>query len=129
MAATTSQGKSFTIFIVGLTVACAGLAFIATGIAKLALLVGIVTVAFSFARFFKIKPLEGNPAIGKQPAALKLGGLGVVLIGWLIVIFGLNLTAGVSSRMITTLLGLAVSLVGVLVILPIAANKNAIWKS
>jgi hypothetical protein len=31
--------------------------------------------------------------------------------------------------MVSTLLGLAVSLVGVLVILPIAANKNAIWKA
>jgi hypothetical protein len=129
MAATTSQGKSFTIFIVGLTVAAAGLAFIATGIAKVALVIGLVTVGYSFARFIKIKPLEGKPAIGKQPAALKLGGLGVVLLGWLIVIVGLNLTAGVSGRMITTLLGLAVSLVGILVILPIAANKNAIWKS
>jgi hypothetical protein len=129
MAATTSQGKTFTIFIVGLTVACAGLAFIATGIAKLALLVGIITVGFSFAGFFKIKPLEGVPALGKQPAALKLGGLGAVLLGWLIVLVGLNLTASVTGRMITTLLGLAVSLVGVLVILPIAANKNAIWKS
>lgn len=129
MAATTSQGKTFTIFIVGLTVAAAGLAFIATGIAKVALVVGLVTVGFSFARFFKIKPLEGNPAAGKQPAALKLGGLGVVLLGWLIVLFGLNLAASVAGRMITTLLGLAVSLVGVLVILPLAANKNAIWKS
>jgi uncharacterized membrane protein YgaE (UPF0421/DUF939 family) len=45
------------------------------------------------------------------------------------VLFGLNLTAGVAGRMITTLLGLAVSLVGVLVILPLAVNKNAIWKS
>jgi hypothetical protein len=129
MAATTSQGKSFTIFIVGLTVAAAGLAFIATGIAKVALVIGLVTVGYSFARFIKIKPLEGKPAIGKQPAALKLGGLGVVLLGWLIVLFGLNLTAGVAGRMITTLLGLAVSLVGVLVILPLASNKNAIWKS
>jgi hypothetical protein len=129
MAATTSQGKSFTIFIVGLTVAAAGLAFIATGIAKVALLIGLATIGFSFVSFFKIKPLEGVPAAGKQSAAAKLGGLGVVLLGWLIVLFGLNLTAGVAGRMITTLLGLAVSLVGVLVILPIAANKNAIWKS
>ncbi len=129
MAATTSQGKTFTIFIVGLTVAAAGLAFITTGIAKLALVVGLIIVGFSFARFFKIKPLEGNPAVGKQPAALKLGGLGVVLLGWLIVLFGINVTAGVAGRMIATLLGLAVSLVGVVVILPLAANKNAIWKS
>jgi hypothetical protein len=109
MAAATSQGKSFTIFLVGLMVAAAGLAFISTGIAKVA--------------------LEGLAAVGKQPTALKLGGLAVVLAGRLIVIFGLNLTASVAGRMTTTLLGLAISLVGVLVILPFAANKNAIWKS
>ena len=129
MAATTSQGKSFTIFLVGLTVAAAGLAFISTGIAKVALIGGVIIIGFSFASFYRIKPLEGLAAVGKQPAALKLGGVAAVLAGWLIVIFGLNLTASVAGRMTTTLLGLAISLVGVLVILPFAANKNAIWKS
>ena len=103
MAATTSQGKSFTLFITGITVAAAGLAYGATGLGKLALVVGFVIVAFSFARFLKIKPLEGVTAAGKQPAALKLGGLGVVLLGWMIVLFGLHLTASVAGRMITTL--------------------------
>lgn len=129
MAATKSQGKTFTLFIVGFTVACAGLAFFATGIAKLALVVGLGVMAFSFAGFFRIKPLEGLTATSKQPATLKLAGLAAALGGWLIVLCGLKLTANVSGRMITTLVGLAVSLVGVLVILPIAANKNAIWKS
>ena len=129
MAATTSQGKSFTIFMVGVTVAAAGLAGAATVLGKLALIVGLGITAFSFAQFLKIKPLEGMTATAKQPAALKLGGLAVVVVGWLIVLFGLNLTASVTGRMITTLLGLAISLVGVLVILPMAVNKNAIWKS
>ena len=129
MAATKSQGKAFTIFIFGLTVAAAGLAFIATGIAKLALVAGLILIGISFARFLKIKPLEGMVPNGKQPAALKLGGLGVILLGWLIILFGLNMTASVTGRMVTTLLGLAISLVGVLLILPYAANKNAIWKS
>ena len=129
MAATTSQGKSFTLFITGITVAGAGLAYSATGLGKLALIAGFLIVALSFARFLKIKPLEGMTAAGKQPAALKLGGLGVVVLGWAIVLFGLHLTASVTGRMITTLLGLAISLVGVLVILPFAASKNAIWKS
>jgi hypothetical protein len=31
--------------------------------------------------------------------------------------------------MTTSILGLAISLVGVLYVLPMAANKNAIWKS
>jgi hypothetical protein len=129
MAATKSQGKSFTLFIVGITVAAAGLAFIATGIAKLALVVGLAIMGFSFFSFFKIKPLEGATAVGKQPAVLKLAGLGVVLLGWVIVLFGLHLIPSVPGRMVTTLLGLAISLVGVLAVLPFAANKNAIWKS
>jgi hypothetical protein len=129
MAATTSQGKSFTAFIVGITVAAAGLAFSATGIGKVALVAGLAIIAFSFFKFFMIKPLEGAPAEGKQPAALKLAGLALALGGWLVVLFGLHLTPSVTGRMVSTLLGLAVSLFGILVILPIAANKNAIWKS
>jgi hypothetical protein len=45
------------------------------------------------------------------------------------VLFGLHLTPSVTGRMVSTIIGLLVSLFGILVILPIAANKNAIWKS
>lgn len=129
MAATTSQGKSFTLFMAGLTVAAAGLAFVATAIGKLALVVGLAVVAVSFAGFFKLKVTEGAISRGAQPALLKLCGLGVVLLGWLIVLFGLHMASGVGGRMATTLIGLAVSLAGVLGILPVAVNKNAIWKA
>jgi hypothetical protein len=129
MAATTSQGKSFTLFIVGLTVAMAGLAFVATGVGKLSLVVGIVVLAVAFAAFFRIKPDEGKILGGVQPVALKLAGLGVVLLGWLVVLFGLHLASSVSGRMTTTLIGLLVSLAGMIGVLPIAANKNAIWKA
>ncbi len=129
MAATTSQGKSFTVFIVGVTVAAAGLAFSATGIGKVALVAGLAIVAYSFFKFFMIKPLEGPAAEGKQPAALKLAGLALALGGWIVVLFGLHLTPNVTGRMVSTILGLAISLFGILVVLPIAANKNAIWKS
>ena len=44
-------------------------------------------------------------------------------------LYGLHLSDSVSGRMVTTLIGMAVSLVGSLVLLPIAANKNAIWKA
>ena len=60
---------------------------------------------------------------------MKLAGLALALLGWAIVLVGLHLTSNVTGRMVSTLLGLAVSLVGILVILPIAANKNAIWKA
>jgi len=129
MAATTSQGKSFTIFIAGTTVAATGLAFSASGIGKAALVAGLAIIGYSFFKFFVMKPLEGPPAEGKQSASLKLSGLALALGGWLVVLFGLHLTPGVSGRMVSTLVGLAISLIGILVVLPIAANKNAIWKA
>jgi hypothetical protein len=129
MAATTSQGKSFTLFIVGLTVAAAGLAFVATGFGKLALAVGLIALAVAFAAFFKIKPLEGKTANTPQPTILKLAGVCTAVAGWLIVLIGLHVTASVGGRMTTTVIGLVVSLVGAVGILPIAANKNAAWKA
>jgi uncharacterized membrane protein YgaE (UPF0421/DUF939 family) len=50
-------------------------------------------------------------------------------LGWAIVVLGLNLSASVSGRMVTTLIGIAISLIGSLILLPAAANKNAIWKA
>lgn len=129
MAATTSQGKSFALFLAGLTVATAGLAYVASGAGKLALLVGIVVLGVSFAVFLKIKPAEGIVPDGAQPVLLKLAGLAAVIAGWLIVLFGLHVTASVGGRMTTTVIGLLVSLAGVIGILPAAANKNAIWKA
>jgi hypothetical protein len=129
MAATTSQGKSFTVFIAGITVAAAGLAFSSSGIGKVALVAGLAIIGFSFFKFFMIKPLEGPTAEAKQPAALKLAGLALALGGWLVVLFGLHLTPSVTGRMVSAILGLAISFSGILVILPLAANKNAIWKA
>jgi hypothetical protein len=129
MAATTSQGKSFALFLTGLTVAAAGLAYVASGAGKLALVVGLVVLVVAFAVFLKIKPAEGKVPGSGQPALLKLAGLGTVMAGWLVVLFGLHATASVGGRMTTTLIGLLVSLVGAIGILPVAANKNAIWKS
>jgi len=69
------------------------------------------------------------PAEGKQPPTLKLAGLVLALGGWLVVLFGLHLTPSVTGRMVSSILGLVISLFGILVLLPIAANKNAIWKA
>lgn len=129
MAATTSQGKSFALFLAGLTVAAAGLAYVASGAGKLALVVGLVVLGVSLAVFLKIKSAEGTVPDSAQPALLKLAGLGTVLVGWLVVLFGLHATASIGGRMTTTVVGLIISLVGVIGILPAAANKNAIWKS
>lgn len=128
MAATKAQGREFTLFMGGLTAAAAGVAFFSSGTGKTALVLGVVVLAYSFFRFLKIKPEEGKIALGPQPAVMKLIGLALALAGWLVVLFGLHLTATVSGRMTTSVIGLAVTLVGVLYILPSAASKNAIWK-
>ena len=129
MAATKSQGRAFSLFMVGVTVTTAGIAYFASGSGKLALIGGLVVLAVSFGIFLKIKPDEGAVAAKAQPTVMKLAGLGSVFLGWIIVLSGLNLSTSVSGRMTTTLIGLAITLVGPLVLLPLAANKNAIWKA
>lgn len=129
MAAGKAQGKSFSVFLVGLTLACAGVASLDTGAGKLAAVVGAVIVAVSFVTFLKLKPLEGRPALKDQPAGLKALGILLTVGGWLIVLAGLHVTQGVGGRMAITLLGILVTLSGVIGVLPVACNKKAIWKA
>lgn len=129
MAATTSQGKSFSLFMVGATVAAAGLLYFSSGAGKAALAVGLIGICAALAIFLKLKPLEGTTANSEDPAILKLAGVACALGGWLIVLFGIHLSSSVGRRMTTSLIGLAVSLVGVIGLLPAAARKNAIWKA
>jgi hypothetical protein len=129
MAATKSQGSAFTLFMSGLTAACAGIAYFSLGSGKVALILGLIAVAYSLFSFLKIKPLEGKVAVGAQPAAMKLAGVVVVLLGWLTVLFGIHVTAGVGGRMVTSIVGLAISLAGIFFILAPAVSKNAIWKA
>lgn len=129
MAANKSQGRSFGLFLTGLTSACAGIA-VMPGVAGTAfLIIGLVLLAASFAIFLKIKPLEGKPALGAQPAVMKLVGAALSAGGWMVALFGLHLTTSVGGRMAIAIIGLAISLFGILVILPSACNKNAIWKA
>lgn len=129
MAATKSQGKEFTLFMAGLTAVCAGIAFFSSGVAKVALILGLIAVVVSLWGLFKIKPLEGKTGGGPQPAAMKLIGVAVVLGGWLFVLLGLHLTSGVGGRLFTSILGFAISLGGICFILAPAVSKNAIWKA
>jgi len=129
MAATKSQGRSFSLFMLGVTLSAAGIAYFGSGSGKLALIAGLVVLAASFGLFFKIKPDEGEVADKGQPTVMRIAGVLAAFLGWVIVLFGLNLSANVSGRMVTTLIGIGVSLVGALVLLPLAANKNAIWKA
>ena len=129
MAATKSQGKDFTLFMAGLTAVCAGIAFFSSGAGKVALVLGAVAVVVALWGFFKIKPLEGKTGGGPQPAVMKLIGVAVVLGGWLFVLFGLHLTASVGGRMVTSIVGFAISLAGICFVLAPAVSKNAIWKA
>jgi hypothetical protein len=55
-------------------------------------------------------------------------GLLVTLLGFLISVFSLTLTSSVSGRLVLVLLGLAVSLFGIIGLLNKHYLKNAIWK-
>jgi hypothetical protein len=129
MAATTSQGKTFSLFMVAITVAAAGLAYFSSGGGKAALVIGLIGLCAALAGFLKIKPLEGKTATSVDPIGLKLAGVACALAGWLIVLVGIHLSSGLGGRFATTLIGLAVSLAGVIGLLPAAARKNAIWKA
>jgi hypothetical protein len=129
MAATNQQGQSFGLFLAGLTTACAGIYGFSSGIGKVALVVGLIVLAVSLLKFLKLKPLEGKPAANAQSEAMKAVGILVTVGGWVVVLLGLHIASGVSGRLIIALVGLAISLVGVIGILPAACNKNAIWKA
>jgi hypothetical protein len=129
MAATKSQGRVFGIFMLAAIVAAIGTTYFSAGSGKLAFFVGLIGLAASMGLFLKIKPEEGFVPEAAQPIVLKLAGLVAALGGWLVVLFGLHLATAVSGRMVTSLLGFAISLVGILYLLPAAANKNAIWKA
>lgn len=129
MAATKQQGRSFGLFLTGLTVACAGVYGISSAVGKAIFAAGLVILVLAFLRFLRLKPLEGEIALESQPAGTKAIGVLVVVGGWLLTLFGLHLAAGVGGRMVFAILGLAISLIGVVFILPAACNKNAIWKA
>jgi hypothetical protein len=59
---------------------------------------------------------------------LILIGLLVTLLGFLISVFSLTLTSSVGGRLVLVLLGLAVSLFGIMGLLNKHYLKNAIWK-
>src|SRR5258707_4532157 len=129
MAADAGQGRNFALFLVGLTVACAGVASFSSGMGKVLLLLGVVIVLTSMFGFLKLKPLEGKVAQRPGPMGMKLMGAFVALFGWVLTLFGTHVVGSVGGRAVFALLGIAVSLFGIIYILPAAFNKNAIWKA
>jgi hypothetical protein len=60
---------------------------------------------------------------------MKLIGLAMAVIGWLMPVLALVLTQSTIARLVVCLLGLAISLFGILVVMNKAHLKEAIWKA
>jgi hypothetical protein len=129
MAANRSQGSYYGLFLVACTVLCAGIYEFSTGLGKLLLLVGAVGLVGSLFGMANIKSLEGKTALKPSPGVMKLVGAGVCALGWVITLFGMHLTPSTAGRIVLALVGIGVSLFGMIVVLPAAFNKNAIWKN
>jgi hypothetical protein len=129
MAANTGQGRAFSTFLVGLIAACAGLLFFSSGLGKLVFVVGLIIVVVSLFGFLKLKPLEGKPAQKASPGSMKLLGALLSCGGWIVTLFGMHLVDSTGGRIVFALIGIAVSLIGIVFVLPSAFNRNAIWKT
>ena len=129
MAANTGQGRSFTTFLVGFTLACVGIAYFSSGFGKPLFAVGLIVFVVSLFGFLKIKPLEGKPAMKSSPTVMKLIGALLAAFGWVITLVGMHVTDGNTARIVLALVGIGVSLIGMLGVLPAAFNKHAIWKA
>ena len=55
-------------------------------------------------------------------------GVFVTLLGFIIALMSLSMTSGVNGRMIMSLVGIAVSLFGIMGLIIPAYNKKAIWR-
>jgi hypothetical protein len=129
MAANNEQGRSFTTFVIGLILACVGVAFWSTGFGKLTFIIGLIIFAASMVWFLKLKPLEGKPANNASPTTMKALGAFLAALGWVITLFGMHIVDSTSGRLVLALVGIGVSLFGMVYVLPAAFNRNAIWKA
>jgi len=59
---------------------------------------------------------------------MRLVGLLLAVVGWLIPVVGLTVTQTLGARFTLVLLGIGISLFGILSVLNKAHQKNAIWK-
>jgi hypothetical protein len=128
MAASKSQGSYFALFLAGGTILCGGIAYVASGTGRLLLLVGAGILLASLVGFLKIKHLEGETPVLPSPEVMKWVGGGVATLGWVVTIGGLHFVDGNGGRIVVALLGIGVSLFGILYVLPAAFNKTAFWK-
>jgi hypothetical protein len=59
---------------------------------------------------------------------MKIVGILLALAGWLIPVVALSMTQSVGARFLVAVLGILISLVGILVVLNKAHQADAIWK-
>jgi hypothetical protein len=64
----------------------------------------------------------------KKERLVKIVGVLLVFVGWLLPILTLGIAQSTGSRMFLSLLGIAISLVGILGVLNKIHLKTAIWK-
>ncbi len=128
MAANQQQGRYLTLFWISITVLCAGIAIFATALGKLVLLAGLAGTIGSLLGFIKIKRLEGEAAALPTSPILKLAGILVTWLGWLVAVVGLHITSSVGGRMTFALAGIAISLYGIIGVLTTAFGKKAVGR-
>ncbi len=59
---------------------------------------------------------------------MKFVGVVLAFVGWLIPVIALNYTQSMGARLFLAIVGIAISLVGILCVLNSAHQKNVIWK-
>jgi len=55
-------------------------------------------------------------------------GLGITLLGFLLAAFSVGITASTTGRLGLVLVGIAISLVGIMGVINPAYQQNAVWK-
>jgi hypothetical protein len=59
---------------------------------------------------------------------MALAGVVITFLGFLISVMSLGMTSSVGGRMVMVLIGLAVSLIGIIGVINRAFLKNAVWR-
>ena len=128
MAANKQQGSYFGLFLVGATVLCAGFAYFDSGFGKALLALGAIVFIGSLFGFMGIKPLEGKTALKPGSRRNEIAWRRRLCARLAPHLSGIHITDSTGGRIVFALLGIAVTLVGIIYILPAAFNKNAVWK-
>lgn len=59
---------------------------------------------------------------------MALAGVVITFLGFLISVMSLGMTSSVGGRMVMVLIGLAISLIGIIGVINRAFLKNAVWR-